>query len=77
MYLYFHLAFYGANRTNPMFNNDRNYLLVVVTWLILFVFHYQQRRCLFGKEKQILAMESIIQGHELERSRMAKDCTMD
>jgi signal transduction histidine kinase len=47
--------------------------LVFIAGLFLFIFYYRQRQIIHEKEKQLLAMDSIIQGQELERSRMAKD----
>jgi two-component system, NarL family, sensor kinase len=47
--------------------------LVFIAGLFLFIFQYRKRKIIHEKEKQILAMDSIIQGQELERSRMAKD----
>jgi two-component system, NarL family, sensor kinase len=47
--------------------------LVFIAGLFLFIFQYRKRKILHEKEKQILAMDSIIQGQEIERSRMARD----
>jgi signal transduction histidine kinase len=47
--------------------------LVFIAGLFLFIFQYRKRKIIHENEKQILAMDSIIQGQELERSRMAKD----
>jgi two-component system, NarL family, sensor kinase len=47
--------------------------LVFIAGLFLFIFQYRKRKIIHEKEKQILAMDSIIQGQELERSRMARD----
>jgi two-component system, NarL family, sensor kinase len=47
--------------------------LVFIAGLFLFIFQYRKKKILHEKEKQILAMDSIIQGQEIERSRMARD----
>jgi two-component system, NarL family, sensor kinase len=47
--------------------------LVFVTGLFLFIFYYRKRKIVHEREKQMVAMNSIIQGQEAERSRMAKD----
>jgi two-component system, NarL family, sensor kinase len=47
--------------------------LVFIAGLFLFIFQYRKRKIMHESEKQIIAMNSIIQGQELERSRMAKD----
>jgi signal transduction histidine kinase len=47
--------------------------LVFIAGLFLFIFQYRKRKIIHESEKQIIAMNSIIQGQELERSRMAKD----
>lgn len=47
--------------------------LVFITGLFLFIFQYRKRQIMHENEKQLLAMNYIIQGQEAERSRMAKD----
>jgi two-component system, NarL family, sensor kinase len=47
--------------------------LVFIAGLFLFLFQYRKRKIIHEKEKQILAMDAIIQGQEMERSRMARD----
>jgi two-component system, NarL family, sensor kinase len=47
--------------------------LVFIAVLFIFIFQYRKRKIIHESEKQIIAMNSIIQGQEAERSRMAKD----
>lgn len=47
--------------------------VVFIAGLLLFIFHYRKRKIIHENEKQLIAMNSIIQGQEAERSRMAKD----
>ena len=47
--------------------------VVFVTGLFIFIYQYRKRKIVHESEKQLIAMNSIIQGQEAERSRMAKD----
>ena len=47
--------------------------LAFVGGLAAFIFQYRKRKILHEKEKQLVALNSLLQGQELERARMAKD----
>lgn len=47
--------------------------LIFIAGLFLFIYQYRKRKIIHESEKQLIAMNSIIQGQEEERSRMAKD----
>ncbi|MEO8769714.1 MAG: sensor histidine kinase [Ferruginibacter sp.] len=47
--------------------------MVFVAGLFLFVFQYRKRKIMYENEKQLLALNSILQGQQEERSRLAKD----
>jgi len=47
--------------------------LVFIGGLFLFIFQYRKRKIIFEKEKQLVALTSIMQGQEAERARIAKD----
>ncbi|MBL0052216.1 MAG: sensor histidine kinase [Bacteroidetes bacterium] len=44
-----------------------------IAGLFIFIFQYRKRKIIFEKEKQLIALESILKGQEEERTRMAKD----
>ncbi len=48
-------------------------LAIFLGTLFIFVFQYRKRKLMFENEKKMLALNSIIQGQEAERSRMARD----
>jgi two-component system, NarL family, sensor kinase len=47
--------------------------LIFIAGLFLFIFQYRKRKIIFEKEKQLVALTSIMQGQEAERARIAKD----
>lgn len=47
--------------------------IIFIAGLLVFIFQYRKRKILFDKEKQILALSSILQGQEEERKRIATD----
>lgn len=47
--------------------------IVFVAGLFIFILQYRKRAIMYENEKQLLALSSILQGQEEERSRMAKD----
>jgi signal transduction histidine kinase len=51
-------------------------LLIFITFLsglLIFVFQFRKKEILHKQEKQLIALNSLLEGQELERSRMAKD----
>lgn len=47
--------------------------VLFIAGLFIFIFQYRKRKIIFEKEKQLIALESILKGQEEERTRMAKD----
>jgi two-component system, NarL family, sensor kinase len=47
--------------------------IAFITGLFLFIFQYRKKIILHEKEKQLLALNSILKGQDEERNRMAKD----
>jgi len=47
--------------------------LVFICGLMLFIYYYRKRKIMYESEKQIVAMTSMLESQETERSRMAKD----
>lgn len=47
--------------------------VIFVAGLFMFIFQYRKRKIIHENEKQVLALKSMLQSQEAERSRMAKD----
>jgi signal transduction histidine kinase len=47
--------------------------IVFVLGLLFLLMQFRKRKIIYEKEKEVLTLESLLQGQEIERARMAKD----